>query len=430
MKTFFPGYCTAVILSIILASCKKTDLPYSETDCTINISAEKSKTKSSDPDESLISDFNIFIFNDRGLLEYSSYIKTEEMHFLPDKYSINVKLMENCIYSIYIMANIGYSRTNEIANLQDLDKMKIFIAYPDEYRYGIPMSGCVTDFLFRSGTSPDIKMEKLMSKISLSIDRSRLNPDISFIVRQVTIGGCPKMVLPFAGSTIKNPDDMFSLGFTRSGTETAPLNDKDALGKSNEISVYMFENLQGDLLKGETDYRNKILESHDPKSKLCSYIEMKIEYTSQDCISLPSKNLIYRFYLGESPENFDIVRNCSYHFTVTPENDGLSEHSWRVDQSGLTNTVNPYMKIYPGNYIRGKIGEKHHIRCEYSPSYTEFDIGLKELEYDKERGIYDYELDTDGKGVTLTLKNRGSGILYFKAGYPINQEEMVFVEVD
>ena len=52
------------------------------------------------------------------------------------------------------------------------------------------------------------------------------------------------------------------------------------------------------------------------------------------------------------------------------------------------------------------------------------------MEYDKERGIYDYVLDEDGKGVTLILKSSGSGLLYISAGEPINQAEMIVLEVN
>ena len=110
--------------------------------------------------------------------------------------------------------------------------------------------------------------------------------------------------------------------------------------------------------------------------------------------------------------------------------DGLSDDGWRVDKSGLTSYSPYYMKVTPGTFIRGKVDESFHIRCEYYPSSASFDIGLEELEYDKSRGIYDYALDEDGNGVTLLLKGKGSGMLYMETGAPINQAEIITVIVE
>ena len=124
--------------------------------------------------------------------------------------------------------------------------------------------------------------------------------------------------------------------------------------------------------------------------------------------------------------------------TVTARNEGVCTVTCRAaDGSGvfaecdITVSLNPYyMNIYPGNYLRGKRGDKFHVFCEYYPPSATFDIGLEELEYDRERGVYDYVLDDDGKGVTLTLKEKGSGLLYMETGYPLNQSEMIVIVVD
>ncbi len=414
------------IATSVYTSCISSYHPEKLQECELSVSADRILTKSADPDENIISDLNIFIFNDRDCLEYSGYFLTESLTEKYGEYYINLNLLHNAIYSVYVLANSGYSRIEEVHNKKDIENLSVYMAYPDDYRTGIPMCGCSRNIEFRKGNIHKISLQRIMSKISVSVDRSRLDTGISFIVRKLEIGGCPKTSYVFKENTINDSDNMFTKGFSKSGDELSPMNRYSG----EEISVYMLENLQGNLLQGIENDSQKILDESDPKSKVCSYMEMEIEYTSPTHASLPGKNLIYRFYLGDSPENFDIRRNTHYHFTLIPEKDGLGENSWRVDQSGITSTVTPYMKVYPGNYIRGKAGETHHIRCEYFPTEADFDIGLKELEYDKERGIYDYSLDNDGKGVTLTLTGRGTGILYFKAGYPINQEEMVVIVID
>ena len=115
---------------------------------------------------------------------------------------------------------------------------------------------------------------------------------------------------------------------------------------------------------------------------------------------------------------------------MTHEDDGLGHDGWRVDKSGLEYQGEKYLTVSPGNYIHGHIGDVIHIRCGLKPDWAEFDIGIEELETDRNNGIYDYVVDPDGKGVTLTLKGSGGGLLYFEAGPPVNEAAMVVVVSD
>ena len=65
-----------------------------------------------------------------------------------------------------------------------------------------------------------------------------------------------------------------------------------------------------------------------------------------------------------------------------------------------------------------------------TPSSAPFDIGIEYLEADKSEGIYDYEIDTDGHGVTLTLTGPGRGLIYMEAGSPINEAALFMIEVN
>ena len=88
------------------------------------------------------------------------------------------------------------------------------------------------------------------------------------------------------------------------------------------------------------------------------------------------------------------------------------------------------LEKYPSDYIRGNIGEKIHLGCILTPSSAPFDIGLEYLEDDKAEGIYDYVIDQDGHGVTLTLTGPGRGLIYMEAGDPINEAALFIVEVN
>ena len=72
---------------------------------------------------------------------------------------------------------------------------------------------------------------------------------------------------------------------------------------------------------------------------------------------------------------------------------------------------------------------RKRIWCEYYPPNAVFDPGYEELELDRQRGIYDYEVDNDERSVTLTLKAKGSGIVYMSVGEPVNMTEMAVIYI-
>ena len=433
-------------------------------------------TRSADPDENIITDINIFIFNSEGILEENIYADISDFSRTEEGYAHETCLLRDTGYSIYVCANTGYKI--DAGNLDELKSFRYYLVYPDDYRTGIPMSGWAENIAVPDDGIIKIPLERLMSKISLSIDRSELSDNVEFHVRKVEI------------------------------------DDDAGYGKSGQISVYMLENMHGDLLADNIGDDEKVFEDGNPHSDICSYIEIEADYLSDEAYTLPGESLIYRFYLGESNGNFDVRRNRHYNFCITPHDDGLGDESWRIDKSAIRKLISEirlsyselemtymnetirleaftypedaadnnviwesddttiarisqdgtvtasgegectircsaadgsgiyaecrisvrfspyYMKIYPGNFIRGKIGETIHVRCEYFPPSASFDIGEDYLETDRERGIYDYRIDDDGKGVVLNLKDNGSGLIYMETGYPLSQGEMIVIVVD
>lgn len=469
-------------------------------------------TRSEDPDENIITDINIFIFNAGGILEENIYADISDFSRTEEGYAHETCLLRDTGYSIYVCANTGYKI--DAGNLDELKSFRYYLVYPDDYRTGIPMSGWAENITVPDDGIIRIPLERLMSKISLSIDRSELSDNVEFHVRKVEIGGCPKSVTPFRESRAETEDDVFLQGFSKEDDAVAPLNDDVGYGKSGQISVYMLENMHGDLLADDIGDDEKVFEDGNPHTEVCSYIEIEADYLSDEAYTLPGESLIYRFYLGESNGNFDVRRNRHYNFCVTPHDDGLGDDSWRIDKSAIRKLISEirlsyselemtymnetirleaftypedaadndviwesddtsiarisqdgtvtasgegectvrcsaadgsgiyaecrisvrfspyYMKIYPGNFIRGKTGETIHVRCEYFPPSASFDIGEDYLETDRERGIYDYRIDDDGNGVVLNLKDNGSGLIYMETGYPLSQSEMIVIVVD
>ncbi len=388
-----------------------------------------SATRSESPDEDLISDVNVFIFNSLGLLEEKSYVKASALTQNDDgDYCYATSLLVGNSYSVYVCANIGFEMS--CSTEAEVLAYRFYLAYPDDYRIGVPMSGVRKNYRYAGESEIVVPMHRAMAKVSISVDRSALNDDVEFLVTRVMVGNCPKSVNMFVDSSVEGSDDVYTVGFNRSDGAVGNLNVSASGQVSGEVSLYMMENLQGSPLGDIDSYADKVFEDGDAGMNICSYIEMEVDYFSDTYYSEEGKSLIYRFYLGESPSDFNVQRNCHYHITVRPEGNGLSLGDWRVDKSGLGYRGTTSITVYPSNIVTGDIGDKLHVYCVIDPEDAPFDVGLEELEFDKENGIYDYVVDEDGMGVTLTLLKSGTGILYFEAGWPINDAAAVLVVVN
>ena len=464
----------------------------------------------SNPDEYKVHDLNIFLFNEDRKMEYKAYVPKPSYWYSDGLYKWEVPLLSGCRYTLYAVANVGFSLPCKSFN--EFEAYRYYLSYPDDYKMGIPMLSTL-EFVAEGFDEviPSV-LERMMAKICVSVDRSRLDRDVSFDVKKLFVRNCPRSVSLLGRSRVRTEDEVFSTGFLKEGDDLGPLNKDDGGGASGEVSLYLLENCQGDLLPGNEDYSKKILPEENEASSLCSYLEMYVSYRSSLWSTKEDEYLIYRSYLGDSPENFDVVRNTCSHFVIELRGDGLSGDGWRLDKSALVRepeslklsygemqltykgestvlkaylhpegksdlvwsssdnsvaTVSSdgkvtavgegdcrikcslsgkpgiydecevnvkfgefYMKVSPGTYIRGKPGETIDIRCDWYPPSASLDIGIDELEFDKGRGIYDYTPDPDGKGVSITLKKPGSGLIYMETGEPLNDAVLVIVEVD
>ena len=408
--------CGILTVFMLFPSCA---IDNREAEISILIGETALKTKSRLPDEEKISDVGILIYDVYGRLEHSSYHTGQNV--------FQAKLLKGERYEIRAFVNFGYKITAQ--HIEELEDLQFHLAYPDEYKNGIPMVAA-TDVVINGDSQIVLEPVRLMSRISLKMDRSKLSEDVRMDVSSVRIGNCPKKVKVFGNSRAESEDDCFTAGYSHSGSECSALNTEDSKRMSDEVSLYMMENMQGRFSENgiESD-EDKIFEDYDKRQKICSYVEISLEYSSPAWTSMTGP-LIYRFYLGEDRNSLDVERNCHYHITVSPEDDGLKENSWRVDKTGLQYTGETSLVKYPSGYINGNIGDRIHLGCIVTPSHAPFDIGREYLEDDKAEGIYDYEIDTDGHGVTLQLTGPGTGLIYMEAGDPINEAALFIIEVN
>lgn len=378
-------------------------------------------TKSGAPEEDHINDVNLIIF-EGGRKEGHIWLT----HNPSGTYAkMEVDLIEGRTYSFFAIANAGHK--TDVSSVEDMTELSLEAIQSGNYSSGMPMTGYLKNIKIEEDMQLEMNLTRCISKISLTLDRSHLSEGISLNVRRASIGNSPKYIQLFGTNRAMTAYDIHEYGHSLEEDGCSPLNSEGKGGKSGSITLYMPENMQGDFPGYITEDEEKILDEHDPLHGLCSYIEIEMYYSSQTLISYDS-NLIYRFYLGEGTRSLDVERNCHYHITVTPEDDGLSGSGWRVDKSGIGPST-PFFTVSPGNYIEGKPGDVIQIKCDYYPGSAPFYPGYDELNYDKSRGIYDYSVDEQNKEITLHLKRQGTGIVFPSAGHPVNQSEMIIVVV-
>ena len=305
----------------LISSCLPVPAPVLRTyETRLIFDSGQMKTKALDPDEALISDVSILIFDEDGY--------AEECIWIPDAGDeITVRLIKGNTYSIRACANFGYKVYAD--HIDELKEISYYMAYPDEYREGMPMFASIDDFIAGDTDAIKLHFQRLMAKISLKMDRSRLSEDVTMTVLAARIGNCPKSVNICGPSKVSSHDQCFAKGFSRGEFETVPLNVSGPGMVSGEVSLYMLENMQGEMTPAIDEDQEKVFPNGDPRREICSYIELELEYTSATQYSY-HKNLIYRFYLGDSRNNLDVERNCHYTITVRPEDDGLTGDGWRV----------------------------------------------------------------------------------------------------
>ena len=384
----------------------------------------RAPTRSSLPDETRISDVNLLIYNEEGLLEERRYLSGRELKPANGSLSLGTELLTECSYDIFAAVNLGYPLP--VLSRAEIESYRYHLAYPDEYSQGIPMSGRLDGFVSHGAASATIPLVRTMARIDLQLDRTKLRSDVTFQVTSVHVGNGPSAVRLFGDSRAESASEVFAGGFSLEGRAVQALNVDQSPGLSGCVSVYLPENLQGDLLT-TGDEREKVF-SEGNYDQVCSYLEIRGSYHSNDWHTRAGEPLIYRFYLGDGPGNFDVFRNTACRVTVRLEGDGLSEDSWRVDKDNLIPETR--FELHPAAYNECQPGDDYHLWCEVFPENTPFEIEPVSWDDDERvRKLYSFDIDPDGHGLTLHTWKGGSAMVYFKAGEPVNRDTLALLVI-
>lgn len=265
-----------LFVSALLLACTRgvaeSDM-YIETALILS-TADDLSTRATSPDETLITDYNIFIFNAFGDLEESAYLKGKHLAY-------HTRLLRNVPYTVLAAANMGFQLP--IHCLSDAREYRYRMAYPDEYRGGIPMAAVLEKVNMQE--QMPLRLERLMARIDIQMDRRELEAGTLVKVTDVLIGNGPASVTLFPGSCLETASQAFQQGFSLHNDALEALNRDDSDGLSGTVSLYLLENGS---------------ETHQ------SYVEIRAEYHSDTFHTDPLGPLIYRIPLGR------VVRNTVY----------------------------------------------------------------------------------------------------------------------
>lgn len=194
---------------------------------------------------------------------------------------------------------------------------------------GIPMSGRKNFIVTPATEEIDIPLTRLVAKVKLSIHTSLLEHGTidftSIRVRQMN-RSCPF----FAGGRAE------TAGGTIDGdlATAAEINGINANRSGYTTTFYLLENLQGDILSGNTDPDQKIpdkISAAGCNPQTCSYLEILGRYSDRSG-NLTGTPLTARLFLGADPcRNFDVLRNMQYDVDLTITDTGCLRTDWKID---------------------------------------------------------------------------------------------------
>ena len=287
-------------------------------------------TRSSiDADEDALEDINLYAYCD-GKLEAMLYTQSPE--------DIRMKLYKGRTYNMYALANMG--EVEAPVREEDMKDHRYSVGSLREIEGAFPMAWMKEGFTIE-GSSPflGISLERLLARISFSIERSELD---DFQVTAIKLCQGALGVYPFREeSRAESASDV-------ADGDWASASDLSTLNAGGEIAFYALENRQGVLMPGNSDPCSKTPDGIPDNSELCTYLEMTSSYSGHyQGVTVSSDKVTYRFYLGEDNcTDFNVIRNKDVKINLKVTEDRIFDESWRVSYGedlpniayGLTNS--------------------------------------------------------------------------------------------
>ncbi len=238
-------------------------------------------------------------------------------------------------YHIYAVANMGDFSSSFPVRESDVPSLRYTLPpFAEVEDSGIPMAGMVvTEWT----SSVNLMLRRLMARVNITIDHSDMDSggsDKGFCNTVVKVHRAARNIYPFAegGSAAENVKDLYS------GTSDCQAVSNGYDDVSEKLTLYIPENMQGDLLDGNDDPWEKTESSDAFDASLCTYISL--EGVKDGSVDGVEGDFIYRFFPGEDNSmNFDLQGNKTYDISMELTWDGMYvTDNWKVEKSNWSDT--------------------------------------------------------------------------------------------
>ena len=266
-----------------------------------------------------LTDVNVFVYREGKLLEeYSSYHKDASDVML----SIPAGTEE---YDIYMLGNVGKVEAPE--RQDDISGIRHVVDDYGEFRNsGVPVAGVFAGY--RRGDMAEFPLKRLVGQFDIRMSASADKAD--YQVKDIRVMNCARDVYPFSESTAATmflcppPYD------GETGCDMLTDDDVEALNAGKAVSLYFVENLQGELLPGNTDPKVKIPSSlPSAVAERCTYVEITADVVTPAARYTDCR---YRFYPGRNETtDFSIMRNTLYDVLLDFTQNMVHEQEWRIE---------------------------------------------------------------------------------------------------
>ena len=350
--------------------------------------AVKAQAVSADPAE--INSVSLAAYSDEGLLETCC--------FLSGKQNASLLLDRSRGHTLAAIANMGDLTAGFPLTLAELEARTVTLGWDDVNSGGFPMTGMMT--VAKDTESATLKLKRLLAKVTLSMDTAwPANTD--FDLKEISVGNTNSAVGLFRSSAAASAGDLIPGDWTKALT--------------SEMTFYLPENMQGNLLPSNTDPYKKTPESLTAaglggKSDLCSYMDVVL--TQKDTYGV-SGDRRFRFYIGsDNTGDFNVERNTEYRINFGVTLDGMNiKGNWKVDASGTTDsrslaftksvyTAPAGKQIYiPVSYSTGGVADSGYSAFNAEDGWSFSGSGLSRLALGAAQ---------EGKGVAVTVSGSAS----------------------
>lgn len=268
-------------------------------------------TKSSFTSQSLtkVSNVNIFVYRGGSLID--------DLYF-PSASGINVAFPSSSdTYNVYMLANVG----DVTAPSSESGVSSIVYTFNDYGGFeskGFPMAN--TFLNFKPGSSVSFKLKRLIGMYSITMENS--SDVVDYRIKSLQLKNCARDIYPFGNqkaSMILEGGDYLSSA------------DINTLNGGGTVGIYFLENMQGTLLPGNTDPKQKIPDNLTDRTAAgrCTYIQMLADVTTP---TAHFNNVYYRVYLGQDmTSDFNIKRSTHYYLNLNFATNLIADEGWRIE---------------------------------------------------------------------------------------------------